>query len=86
MILKGRDDSLKFPRDGYNFYRIYEISEQGVFQKGIICGITKSCIPENSLYRERRKASFASKLDESEVGHKFGSFCTLGKLLRENSE
>ena len=35
--------------------------------------------------REERH-SLLSKLDESEVGHKFGSFCTLGKLLRENSE
>ena len=35
--------------------------------------------------REERH-SLLSKLDESEVGHKFGSFCTLGKLLREHSE
>ena len=83
MILKGRDDSLKFLRDGYNFYRIYEISEQGkvsfvesqnlAFWKILCTG------------REERH-SLLSKLDESEVGHKFGSFCTLGKLLRENSE
>ena len=31
--------------------------------------------------REERH-SLLSKLDESEVGHKFGSFCTLAKVLR----
>ena len=45
--------------DKFNFYRIDEMPKQGVFLKGIICGIVISCIPKNSLYRERRKAFFA---------------------------
>jgi len=47
-----------------------------------ICAIAILCIPNNSQYEEERKHSLLSKLDESEVGHKFGSFCTLGKVLR----
>ena len=86
MILKGRDDSLKFPRDGCNFYEFMKYQNKESFRKVSFVESQNLAFRKILCTGREERHSLLSKLDESEVGHKFGSFCTLGKLLRENSE
>ena len=57
---------------------------QGAFQgsPGLVIVQLQHCVHSQKFSAWRKKKHpLLSKLDESEVGHKFASFCTLGKVL-----